>query len=125
MAKGGIEMTAIKAAELGKKVLDDYNAAMEAKDMKEKAYYADMEFKHGGQEKAYYEKMAAQDTRTQQLGASVPYKHVQYPKPWVGLTDEELRQCIGIGTEDSDWNVAVVQEWLRKVEAKLKEKNGA
>ena len=44
-------------------------------------------------------------------------------KEWVGLTDEELRQCIGIGTEDSDWNVAVVQEWLRKVEAKLKEKN--
>ena len=44
---------------------------------------------------------------------------------WVGLTDEELRQCIGIGTEDSDWNVAVVQEWLRKVEAKLKEKNCA
>ena len=43
---------------------------------------------------------------------------------WIGLTDEELRQCIGIGTEDSDWNVAVVQEWLRKVEAKLKEKNG-
>lgn len=44
---------------------------------------------------------------------------------WVGLTDEELRHCIGIGTEDSDWNVAVVQEWLRKVEAKLKEKNCA
>jgi len=43
---------------------------------------------------------------------------------WIGLTDEELRQCIGIGTEDSDWNVAVVQEWLRKVEAKLKGKNG-
>jgi len=43
---------------------------------------------------------------------------------WVGLTDEELRHCIGIGTEDSDWNVAVVQEWLRKVEAKLKAKNG-
>jgi hypothetical protein len=42
---------------------------------------------------------------------------------WVGLTDEELRQCIGIGTENSDWNVGVVQEWLRKVEAKLKEKN--
>jgi hypothetical protein len=44
-------------------------------------------------------------------------------KQWVGLTDEELRQCIGIGTEDSDWNVAIVQEWLRKVEAKLKAKN--
>jgi len=50
--------------------------------------------------------------------------HKELPaSEWVGLTDEELRQCIGIGTEDSDWNVAVVQEWLRKVEAKLKEKN--
>jgi len=38
-------MSFIKAADLGKNVLDDYNAAMEAKDM---------------QVKAYYEKMAAQ-----------------------------------------------------------------
>jgi hypothetical protein len=44
-------------------------------------------------------------------------------KQWVGLTEEELRQCIGIGTEDSDWNIDIVQGWLRKVEAKLKEKN--
>ena len=32
-------MSFIKAADLGKKVLDDYNAAMEAKDMREKSYY--------------------------------------------------------------------------------------
>jgi len=38
-------MSFIKAADLGMNVLDDYNAAMEAKDM---------------QVKAYYEKMAAQ-----------------------------------------------------------------
>lgn len=50
-------MSFIKAKDLGKNVLDSYNAAMEAKDM---------------QEKAYYEKMVAQDMRTQQLGASVP-----------------------------------------------------
>ena len=35
-------MSFIKAADLGKKVLDDYNAAMEAKDMQEKAYYEKM-----------------------------------------------------------------------------------
>ena len=43
---------------------------------------------------------------------------------WVGLTDEELRPCIGIGTEDSDWNVDIGQGWLRKVEAKLRSRNG-
>jgi hypothetical protein len=52
-------MSFIKAADLGKKVLDDYNAAMEAKAM---------------QEKAYYEKMVAQreDMRPQQLGSATP-----------------------------------------------------
>jgi hypothetical protein len=42
---------------------------------------------------------------------------------WVGLTDEELCEIVGLSTNDSDWNVYKVQEWLRKVEAKLKEKN--
>ena len=44
-------------------------------------------------------------------------------KPWVGLTQEELCEIVGLSTNDSDWNVIKVQEWLRKVEAKLKEKN--
>ena len=44
-------------------------------------------------------------------------------KPWVGLTNEELCEIVGLSTNDSDWNVFKVQEWLRKVEAKLKEKN--
>jgi hypothetical protein len=42
---------------------------------------------------------------------------------WVGLTNEELCEIVGLSTNDSDWNVFKVQEWLRKVEAKLKEKN--
>ena len=46
-----------------------------------------------------------------------------YKKPWVGLTEEELCEIVGLSTNDSDWNVYKVQEWLRKVEAKLKEKN--
>lgn len=46
-----------------------------------------------------------------------------YKKPWAGLTDEELCEIVGLSTNDSDWNVYKVQEWLRKVEAKLKEKN--
>ena len=44
-------------------------------------------------------------------------------RTWVGLTDEELCEIVGVSTNDSDWNVTKVQEWLRKVEAKLKEKN--
>jgi len=47
-----------------------------------------------------------------------------YKRPWVGLTQEELCEIVGLSTNDSDWNVFKVQEWLRKVEAKLKEKNG-
>jgi hypothetical protein len=46
-----------------------------------------------------------------------------YKKPWVGLTQEELCEIVGVSTNDSDWNVNKVQEWLRKVEAKLKDKN--
>jgi len=46
-----------------------------------------------------------------------------YKKPWVGLTQEELCEIVGLSTNDSDWNVFKVQEWLRKVEARLKEKN--
>ena len=44
-------------------------------------------------------------------------------RTWVGLTDEELCEIVGVSTSDSDWNVIKVQEWLRKVEAKLKDKN--
>ena len=44
-------------------------------------------------------------------------------RTWVGLTEEELCEIVGVSTNDSDWNVYKVQEWLRKVEAKLKHKN--
>jgi len=44
-------------------------------------------------------------------------------RKWVGLTEEELCEIVGVSTNDSDWNVYKVQEWLRKVEAKLKDKN--
>jgi hypothetical protein len=67
---------------------------------------------------------------TRPIGISVPHRRVEedddiqdYKKPWVGLTQEELCEIVGVSTSDSDWNVYKVQEWLRKVEAKLKEKN--
>ena len=67
---------------------------------------------------------------TRPIGISVPHRRVEddddiqeYKRPWVGLTQEELCEIVGVSTSDSDWNVAKVQEWLRKVEAKLKDKN--
>ena len=64
------------------------------------------------------------------IGLTAPYRQEDddddiqdYKKPWVGLTNEELCEIIGVSTSDSDWNVVKVQDWLRKVEAKLKEKN--
>ena len=67
---------------------------------------------------------------TRHIGISVPHRRVdddddiqEYKRPWVGLTQEELCEIVGVSTSDSDWNVAKVQEWLRKVEAKLKDKN--
>ena len=44
-------------------------------------------------------------------------------RTWVGLTKEELCEIVGVSTNDSDWNVYKVQEWLRKLEAKLRSKN--
>jgi len=51
------------------------------------------------------------------------FLRVPLNRAWVGLTQEELCEIVGVSTSDSDWNVYKVQEWLRKVEAKLKEKN--
>ena len=45
-------------------------------------------------------------------------------RTWQGLTDEEIMAIIGVTSADSDWNVLVVNKWIRTIEAKLKEKNG-
>jgi hypothetical protein len=45
-----------------------------------------------------------------------------YPRPWVGLTDEEIKEIIG------PWGDTPIKGYTRKlfdqIEAKLKEKNG-
>jgi hypothetical protein len=38
------------------------------------------------------------------------------PKPWVGLTDEEIKQCV-------DSRDGFVEDFARVIEAKLKERN--
>lgn len=45
-------------------------------------------------------------------------------KEWVGLTSEEIMEITGVTSADSDWNVTIVNKWIRAIEAKLKEKNG-
>lgn len=47
------------------------------------------------------------------------YKHVLYPKPWVGLTDDEMGQC----SYDADGFMVEREVAMRAVETKLKEKN--
>lgn len=47
------------------------------------------------------------------------YKHVQYPKPWVGLTDDEMKQC----SYDAEGFMVDREVAMRAVETKIKEKN--
>ena len=63
------------------------------------------------------------DTPTVVNLPKIPLYTTPPQRTWVGLTEEELCEIVGLSTNDSDWNVFKVQEWLRKVEAKLKEKN--
>ena len=59
---------------------------------------------------------------TRPIGISVPHRRVEedddiqdYKKPWVGLTDEEVKQlCLAVGSEPTE---------VRLIEKKLKEKN--
>jgi hypothetical protein len=44
-------------------------------------------------------------------------------REWVGLTSEEIMEITGVTSADSDWNVTIVNKWIRAIEAKLKEKN--
>lgn len=44
-------------------------------------------------------------------------------KEWVGLTEGELMDIVGVTSADSDWNVAIVHKWVCAVEKKLKDKN--
>jgi uncharacterized protein YjgD (DUF1641 family) len=44
-------------------------------------------------------------------------------RPLVGLTDEEIQKALGVTPESSNWNMIMVLEWARKIEAALLEKN--
>lgn len=52
-------------------------------------------------------------------------EHYRAPpqREWVGLTEGELMDIVGVTSADSDWNVAIVHKWVCAVEKKLKNKN--
>ena len=137
-------MSFIKAAELGKKVLDDYNAAMDEQDkIKQGSTVIDVVARH---EKEIQElkrlvtptmEFNPEKSKQEPVGWLVTYgglTHVEYTQPtqavdthyqplytspkhtWVGLTDEEVFKC----SYDADER----EDAMRAVEAKLKEKNG-
>ena len=54
---------------------------------------------------------------------STPLYTAPPQREWQGLTDEEIREVVGVTSADSDWNVTIVHKWIRAIEAKLKEKN--
>ena len=39
------------------------------------------------------------------------------------LTDEEIQKALGVTAESSNWNMIMVLEWAKKIEAALLEKN--
>jgi hypothetical protein len=41
------------------------------------------------------------------------------------LTDEEIQKALGVTAESSNWNMIMVLEWARKIEAAILEKNNA
>ena len=62
---------------------------------------------------------------TRHIGISVPHRRVEedddiqeYKKPWVGLTEEEIKECFKITPDQHlPWHI------YQRIEAKLKEKN--
>ena len=49
-----------------------------------------------------------------------------YYKPsteWKSLTDQEIQRALGVTPTSSNWNMIMVLEWARKIEAAILEKN--
>jgi len=46
-----------------------------------------------------------------------------YIRPWKSLTDEEIQKALGVTPTSSNWNMIMVLEWAKKIEAALLEKN--
>jgi hypothetical protein len=47
----------------------------------------------------------------------------EYVRSWKSLTDKEIQKALGVTPESANWNMIMVLEWARKIEAALLEKN--
>ena len=47
----------------------------------------------------------------------------EYVRPWKSLTDKEIQKALGVTPESANWNMIMVLEWARKIEAAILEKN--
>ena len=47
----------------------------------------------------------------------------EYVRPWKSLTDKEIQKALGVTPDSSNWNMIMVLEWARKIEAAILEKN--
>ena len=56
-------------------------------------------------------------------GMAAQAKVQQTLKPLMGLTDEEIQKALGVTAESSNWNMIMVLEWAKKIEAAILEKN--
>jgi hypothetical protein len=102
-------MSFIKAAEVGEKVLDDYNAAMDEQDrIKQGSTVIDVV--------ARYEKEILELKRL--VTPMMEFKR----REWVGLTKEEI-DVADAQTWDEDHKSWGIHDFARHIEAKLKEKN--
>jgi hypothetical protein len=103
-------MTIIKAAELGKKVLDDYNAAMDEQDrIKQGSTVIDVVVRH---EKEIQE-------LKQRITPMMEFKR----REWVGLTDDEVSKYFEERWTGYSGYFSCFEEVMKWAEAKLKEKN--
>ena len=56
-------------------------------------------------------------------GMAAQAKVQQTLRPWVPLTDEEIQKALGVTVDSPNWNMIMVLEWAKKIEAALLEKN--
>jgi len=47
----------------------------------------------------------------------------EYVRSWKSLTDKEIQKALGVTPESANWNMIMVLEWARKIEAAILEKN--
>jgi len=63
--------------------------------------------------------LTAQDLKEKAMDDDIQ----DYIRPWKSLTDEEIQKALGVTPTSSNWNMIMVLEWAKKIEAALLKKN--